>query len=132
MTTPFFAVPHENHGSMGTSLSEDSLLRKVLGSSILSLSPTLNVEPGTCEPLEKNFDIDRSLSYSEATFGSGFGVHPQSLLKKASGVFRSTHNRAISRSACSRIGRAGQKQEDHGKAESKQIQEAAERIRAQA
>jgi hypothetical protein len=50
MTTPFFALPHENQGSMGTYLSEDSLLRQVLGSSMLSLSPTLNVEPGTCEP----------------------------------------------------------------------------------
>jgi hypothetical protein len=51
MTTPFFALPHENQGSMGIYFSEDSLLRQVLGSSILSLSPTLNVEPGTCEPL---------------------------------------------------------------------------------
>jgi DNA repair protein RadC len=39
---------------MGTYFSEDSLLRRVLGSSILSLSSTLNVEPGTCEPLRKN------------------------------------------------------------------------------
>jgi hypothetical protein len=51
MTTPFFALPHENQGSKGTYFSEDSLLRQVLGSSILSLFPTLNVEPGTCEPL---------------------------------------------------------------------------------
>jgi hypothetical protein len=51
MTTPFFALPHENQGSMGTCFSEDSLLGQVLGSSMLSLSPTLNVEPGTCEPL---------------------------------------------------------------------------------
>jgi hypothetical protein len=51
MTTPFFALPRENQGSMGTCFSEDSLLGQVLWSSILSLSPTLNVEPGTCEPL---------------------------------------------------------------------------------
>jgi hypothetical protein len=53
MTTPSFALPHENQGSMGTYFSEDSLLRQVLGSSILFLSPTLNVEPGTCEPLRQ-------------------------------------------------------------------------------
>jgi len=51
MTTPFFALPHENQGFIGTYFSEDSLLRRVLGSSILSLSPILNVEPRTCEPL---------------------------------------------------------------------------------
>jgi len=51
MTTPFFSLPHENQASMGTYFSEDSLLPQVLGSSMLSLSPTLNVEPGTCEPL---------------------------------------------------------------------------------
>jgi len=50
MTTPFFALRQENQGSMGTYFSGDSLLRQVLGSSILSLSSTLNVEPGTCEP----------------------------------------------------------------------------------
>jgi len=53
MTTPFFALPHENQGSMGIYFGEDSLLQQVLGSSMLSLSPTLNVEPGTCEPLRK-------------------------------------------------------------------------------
>ena len=37
MTTPFFALPHENQGSTGTYFSEDSLLRQVLGS--------LNPEP---------------------------------------------------------------------------------------
>jgi len=41
--------------SLGIYFSEDSLLRQVLGSSILSLPPTLNLEPGTCEPL-RNFE----------------------------------------------------------------------------
>jgi len=47
MTTLFFALPYENQGSMGTYFSEDSLFRQVFGSSMLFLSPTLNVEPGT-------------------------------------------------------------------------------------
>jgi len=52
MTTLFFALPHENQGSMGTSFSEDNLLRQVLGRSIPSFSPTLNLEPGTWQPLQ--------------------------------------------------------------------------------
>ena len=35
----------------------------------------------------------RRLSYSGPTFGSGFGAYPQSLLKKASGVFRCPQGR---------------------------------------
>jgi len=69
---------------------------------------------------QKHVDIGGRLSYSDRTFGSGFGVHPQSLLKKVPGffVFRTTGD-SCKKPFDLKSALAGQKQEDHGKAESK-------------